>query len=228
VLAQVWCLRKPGITVETIKAAGGQMAHYPCYIDKQTKKLRHARNCRQVIAFPCYGQWFLGADPVAWQIFDSSGQPFDVTRKDAPPTGERVFAKNLSIGPTAGTLCGLSSLMLLCDSERREKIKLVWKVEGLPDLLSFWTAVPEDHREEVAIVTSAAGATADIQAHQAKILAGLPVGIIGDLDIAGQLGAEKWARTLHGVASEVKIVKLPGAVEAKHGKDLRDFLIGVD
>lgn len=228
VLAQVWCLRKPGVTVEAIKAAGGQLAHYPCYIDKKTKELRRTRNCRQVIAFPCYGAWFLDADPVAWQIFDSSGQPFDVTRKDALPTDERVFAKNLSIGPTAGALCGLSSLMMLCDSEQRERVKRVWKVEGLPDLLSLWSVIPEDQREEVVVVTNAAGATADVQTHQAKILAGLPVSVVGDCDDAGVVGVEKWCRALHGMAAEVRTVKLPYEVVSSHGKDLRDFILRND
>ena len=161
-LAQGWCLRKPGVTLEAIKAAGGQLAYYPCYRDKKTKSLKHSRGCRQVVAFPCYGQWLLDADPVAWQIFDCSGQPFDVTPKDVPPSEPRVLAKDLSVGPTAGTLCGLSSLMMLCDTERREKIKWVFKVEGPLDLLALWTVIPECQRKEVAVVTQAAGATSDV------------------------------------------------------------------
>ena len=227
VLAQVWCLQKPGVVLEAIKAAGGRLAYYPCYIDEETKELKHTRNCQQVIAFPCYGQWLLDVDPVAWQIFDCSGQPFDVTPRKTPPTEPRVLAKDLSIGPTAGTLCGLSSLMMLCDPEQREKIKLMWKVEGLPDLLTLWATIPENQREEVAVVTQAGGATADVHPHQVKILAGLPIVVVGDADEAGQIGAEKWARALHGIASEVRIVKLPWAVEAKHGKDVRDFLTEV-
>jgi len=225
-IAQGWCLKKPPITLEAIKAAGGQMAYYPCYRDKKTKELKRTRNCRQVIAFPCYGQWFLDADPVAWQIFDISGLPFDVTPRNTPATEPRVLAKDLSVGPTSGTLCGLSSLMMLCDSERREKIRLVWKVEGPSDLLALWASIPEQQREEVAVVTQAGGATADVHQHQAKILAGLSVAVVGDADEAGQVGALKWCIALHDLAADLRLVHLPYEIQPKAGKDVRDFLIG--
>ena len=53
---------------------------------RRPARSRRRRNCHQVIALPCYGSWFLDADPVAWQIFDVTGQPFDVTPSDMPPT----------------------------------------------------------------------------------------------------------------------------------------------
>jgi len=228
VLAQRWCMvAKPGVTVESIKAAGGVLAYYPCWIDKKTGEKRRGRNCHQVIALPCYGSWFLDADPVAWQIFDVIGQPFDVTPKDMPPTEPRVTAKDLSVGPTAGTLMGLSSLMMLCDPDRRDKIELVWKVEGPSDMLALWAALPPEKRETVAIVSQAGGATAEVQSHQAKLLAGLRVAVVGDCDEAGQVGAEKWCRALHGLAAELRAVRLPWPIEKSHGKDVRDFLVGV-
>jgi len=226
-LAQGWCLHKPGVTLESIKAAGGQLAYYPCYVDKKTKKLKRTHNVRQVVAFPCYGEWFLDADPVAWQVFDTSGQPIDVTPPDVRKAGgDRRYAKNVSVGPTHGTLCGLSSLIMLLDEERRKEIKLVWKVEGIPDLLSLMGAIPEDQREYIAVVTSPAGATAEIVSHQVKLLAGLPVAVVGDADEAGQVGVEKWCRALHGVAAEARVAKLPYEIQPKSGKDVRDFLIG--
>lgn len=226
VLAQGWCLRKPGITLEAIKAAGGRLGMYPCYRDKKTKELKRTRDASAVVAFPCYGEWLLDADPVAWQIFKCSGQPFDVTPKNTPSTDERIMAKDLSIGPTGGTLCGVSGLLALCDPERRAKIKLVWKVEGIPDLLSLWGEIPSPRgREEAAVITQAGGATADVHPHQTKLLAGLNVVVIGDADEAGQVGAEKWCRALHGVAAKAWNVRLPYPVAPKAGKDVRDFTI---
>ncbi len=227
ILAQRWCIAaKPGVTVEAIRAAGGVLAYYPCWIDKKTGKKQRGRNCHQVIALPCYGSWFLDADPVAWQIFNVTGQPFDVTPKDMPDTEPPVLAKDLSVGPTAGTLMGLSSLMLLCDPDCRAKVELVWKVEGPSDMLALWAALPAEKRETVAIVTQAGGATAEVQPHQAKLLAGLRVDVVGDCDDAGYVGAEKWCRALHEVAAEVRSVRLPWAIERKHGKDVRDYLLG--
>lgn len=226
VLAQGWCIRKPGVTVEAIRAAGGQMAYYPCWIDSKTKEKKRTRDCRQVIALPCYGAWLLEADPKAWVLWDVTGQQFDVTPKDTPPTEPRQLAKMVSCGPTAGTFVGLSSLMMLCDPEQRERIELVWKVEGPADMLALWASLPPEARETTAIVTQAGGATADIPAHQTKLLAGLRVAVVGDCDEAGQAGAEKWCRALAGVANDTRIVTLPWPVEKSHGKDVRDFLTG--
>jgi hypothetical protein len=182
-----------------------------------------------VIALPCYGAWLLDADPVAWQIFDVTGQHFDTTPKDTPPTEPRSLAKDLSVGPTAGTLMGLSSIMRLCDPEQREKVRLVWWTEGPSDMLALWAALsvlPEADRETTAVVTHAGGATADVHPHQVKLLAGLRVAVVGDCDDAGVVGVEKRSRALAGIAAEVRQVNLPWPVERKHGKDVRDFLTG--
>jgi hypothetical protein len=221
-IAQGWCIRKPGATLAAIKAAGGRLGMYPCYRDKKTKELKRTMHASAVVAFPCYGKWLLDGDPAAWVVYKTSGQPFDVTPRDHP--GERIYAKNVSVGPTSGTLCGLSSLMVLCDPERREKITLVWKVEGIPDLLTVWSVIPEGERDQVAVITQAGGATADVWPHQSEILAGLRVAVIGDADEAGRVGAEKWLRALHGVAGSVWDANLPFEILPKGGQDVRDFL----
>lgn len=227
ILADRWCMvAKPGVTVEAVKAAGGVLAYYPCWVDKKTGERKRFKDCRQVVALPCYGSWLLDADPVAWQVFDVTGKPFDVTPKDTPPTAPRVTAKDLSIGPTAGTLMGLSSIMRLCDPEQRERITLVWWTEGPSDALALWGAMSEADRETAVVVTHAGGATADVHQHQVKLLAGLRVAVAGDCDEAGQVGARKRAAALDGVAAEVRIVRLPWQVERSHGRDVRDFLMG--
>ncbi len=229
VLAHRWCdLVKPGITVEAIKAAGGQMAWYPCFCDKKTGEKRRFKAARQVIAIPCYGQWFLEADPVAWQVWDITGQQFEVTPKETLPTEPRVMAKDLSVGPTSGTLCGLDSIMRLCDAESREKVELVWWPEGPTCMMALWSTIPPEKRDSVCVVSSPAGATADIHPWQAKLLAGLPVVVVGDCDEAGQIGAAKRAKALHDVAASVAIAKLPWPVEKRHGRDMRDFVCGVE
>jgi len=227
-LAQLWCTKhKLGVTLESIKAAGGQLAYYPCWIDKKNNnEKRRVRDCHQVIALPAYGVWLLDGDPSAWVLWDVSGRQFDVTPKDTPPTEPRLMAKMVSIGPTAGAMLGLSSLMMLCDQERRAGVELVWKVEGPADMLALWAALPPEKRETVAVVSAAGGATADVHPHQAKLLAGLPVAVVPDCDEAGIVGAEKWCRALHGVASGVWMVRLPWPIEKSHGRDVRDFLIG--
>jgi hypothetical protein len=229
VLLLRWCTQfKPGVTPEAVKAAGGVLAYYPCWIDKKTGEKHRTRDCHQVVAIPCYGSWLLDAEPVAWVIWDVCGREFDVTPKDTPPSEPRVLAKMLSVGPTAGAIMGLSSLMMLCDPDRRAAVEIVWKVEGPADMLALWASVPDAEREKVAILTAAGGATADVHPHQSKLFAGLKTAIVPDCDQAGVVGAEKWCRALYGLTSESRVVRLPWEVKPSHGEDVRDDLTGKD
>lgn len=228
ILALRWCLKhKPGVSVDAIKAAGGFLAYYPCYWDKKEKKQKRASNVRQVIAVPCYGDWLLDADPVAWVIWDVTGHPFDVSPKGHSAAEPPVTAKMISVGPTRGTVLGLSSLMILCDPELRPTTARVWKVEGPADMMALWESIPAELRASHLVVTNGGGATSDVLPHQSKLLAGLRVDVCGDCDEAGQVGAQKWIRSIEGMASEVRNVVLPWPIEPKHGADVRDYLTGM-
>lgn len=225
VFVKVWCAKhKPGVTIEAIQAAGGVLAYHPCWVDRKTGELHRGRN--QVVAIPCYGPYLLDADPVAYVIWDINGNPFDTSPRDHPKDQPRLLSKMISVGPTAGTVMGLSSLMLLSDPERRKNVQLVWKVEGPADMLALWAALPPELREIVAIITNASGAAADVHPHQAKLLAGLRLAVCGDCDEAGQVGASKWLRSVEGLTIESRKVILPWEILRAHGKDVRDFLTG--
>lgn len=227
VLLLRWCREfKSGTTPEAVKAAGGQLAYYPCWIDKKTGEKRRTRDCHQVVAIPCYGSWLLDSDPVAWVIWDVCGREFDVTPRGTPPSEPRITAKMLSIGPTSGAMMGLSSLMAICDPERRDNIDIAWKVEGPADMLALWSVIPEIWRGKAVVLTAAGGATAEVYPHQSKLFAGLKTAIVPDCDEAGVVGAEKWCRSLHGITAETRIVRLPWEIQPKHGEDVRDFLTG--
>jgi hypothetical protein len=172
---------------------------------------------------PAYGEYLLAADPVAWVLWDITGQPFEVG-----PPDNRQQAKMISIGPTSGAMMGLSSLMVLSDPELRAGVEWAWKVEGPADMLALWTAIPEADRARHVVVTNAGGATSNVMPWQSKLLAGVRGAVVGDCDEAGQVGAEKWCRALDGVAEEIRNVRLPWPVEPSHGNDVRDFLIGKD
>jgi hypothetical protein len=225
VLALRWCLKsKRGVTVEAIKAAGGQIAYYPCWFDQKKKEKVRAKSCRQVVALPCYGDWGLAADPVAWVIWDLTGEDFDVTPKDYPADQPRVRAKMISVGPTRGAMMGLAGLMSLTDPEARAQIAWTWKTAGPTDLLGLMSAIPPDLKTAHVVVTNASGETGDVSPTQAKLLAGLRVAVVGDRDEAGTIGAAKWCRALDGLADQIRNVELPWPIEPKHGKDLRDYL----
>jgi len=224
-VAQRWCLKaKPGVTVEAIQAAGGRLAYYPCFRDETTGTIQRRKWAVQVIAVPAYGQDLLAADPVAYVIWDATGAGLRLPGRKGQP--DQDLAKMLSIGPTAGAMMGLHGLMILADEERRAKVSLAWKTGGPTDLLALWAAIPAERRETDIVVTNASGENGEVMVHQARLLAGLPVAVVHDCDDAGEAGREKWGRSLAGVASEVRQVRLPWQVKRSHGEDIRDYLGG--
>jgi putative DNA primase/helicase len=62
----------------------------------------------------------------------------------------------------------------------------------------------------------------------ARLLAGVNVIVVPDLDSAGMRGAEHTAGNLAGIASSVAIARLPGVVKEKNGDDVRDVLCKPD
>lgn len=224
-VAQRWCLKcKPGVTVESIQAAGGRLAYYPCWRDEATGALQRRKWAVQVVAVPAYGSDLLAADPVAWVIWDATGAGLRLPGRKGQPDQEP--AKMLSIGSTAGATMGLHGLMILADDERRAKVRLIWKTGGPTDMLALWAAIPSEDRETQIVITNASGEAGEVAKHQGQILAGLSVAVIHDCDDAGEAGREKWGRALVGLAAEVRQVRLPWPVKRSHGEDVRDFLSG--
>lgn len=94
----------------------------------------------------------------------------------------------------------------------------LWLCEGLPDMLALACRLPPGH----AAVTCIGGAKAAASLPLA-IFAGKTVYVVGDLDTAGQAGAEKFGNAACAVATLVKLVRLPGDIVPSHGPDLRDY-----
>jgi hypothetical protein len=58
----------------------------------------------------------------------------------------------------------------------------------------------------------------------ARLLEGVDVVVLPDLDTAGMLGADHTAGVLSGIASSVAIARMPGVIKDKSGDDVRDVL----
>jgi hypothetical protein len=58
----------------------------------------------------------------------------------------------------------------------------------------------------------------------ARLLEGVDVVVVPDLDTAGMLGADHTAGVLLGIASSVAIARMPGVIKDKSGDDVRDVL----
>lgn len=129
----------------------------------------------------------------------------------------------------AGTQSGLIGTEALLTIEKaRETGTLdeltLFKVEGVSDLTSLLSRIPDDKRGKWLVLTNAGGAGEKPKPTWADAFAGVRVVIIHDSDKPGQAGAKEWCRYLHGLATEVKNVVLPYPETPDHGKDLKDFL----
>lgn len=289
-LARYWCVKhKRGASLEAVKLAGGRVG-YLLYRDKKKKAedgqplLR--RTNHKCICLPCYGEKLLAADPVAWVVYDISGDKFAIHRGEGRPPD---LVKMKSVGPTSGTMMGLHGLTRLAavaeaaassaspagpdeDVEANEElagegesaaaaepaaddddsaesltppagppqeqgqgptqeITLVHKTGGPSDMLALLATILRESPELIdshLVVTNASGEVGDVMPHQAAVFAGHKAVLWPDTDEPGQVGAAKWLVALIQAAREVWQAKLPWAITKKHGKDLRDFLNGVE
>lgn len=202
-LAALWCRHKPGVTPESIKAAGGRIARYY----KQFT----------VIALPILGAALNGDDPVGWVLWNTTGADLPVYHGKGK---KKTFAKMKTTGGGEAGLIGLDGLRRITTLPENA---IVWLVEGPTDLLALWSMIPEDRRDRHIIITNAGGSMQRPRDWMAPLFAGRLVAVVRDADAAGEQGSERWAGWLSTIAAETRRVKLPYPTEAKHGKDLRDY-----
>lgn len=211
VLVQMWARHKPPITIEAVQAVGGRLAKYlGQYI---------------VVAFPVWGQLLDTSEPVGWLVLNSTGRT--LPRKLPDGQVEWISKPKLTYGSTPGVIGNL---------DRLRTAKVVWKLEGLSDVLAWYSMpdTPPDH----AAVTNAMGC----QERPSKWMLGLlgddghrAVNVIHDCDVPGQRGAigwdddrgrhrTGWAEELAAAASESRNIVLPYPISEDHGKDFRDWV----
>ena len=201
--ARLWCLKKRGITVEAIQAAGGRMARYYDQYD--------------VVALPIYGAGLTIADPVGWVVWNTTGLGLPVYHgKDKPTT----WVKMKTTGASESGMLGKHALDRV---PRAGDEATIIKVEGPSDMLTMWAAMPPAARDKFLVVANSGGATETPKPWMTAIFGGRRVWVVGDSDEPGQAGALKWAKWAAKTAREVRLGKLPYALEPSHGKDIRDF-----
>lgn len=225
VLADAYCKKKPPITPEGIRAAGGRMAMYPA----------NSPNPNSVIAIPVYGPHLLDGDPVAW-TGPSRGKPkVEIWSGGRSDNREAKFFNKKDHDNSIPVWVGTHGVEALAEAE------FVWKVEGVTDLLAALSVMlkelpPEEQRLH-AILTNFDGCNATPNEYHIASVAGKKVRVVHDADRPGQgihavpenghpraeHGARKWCLALATAAKEVRNVQLPFEIAENHGKDLRDF-----
>lgn len=204
-LVALWCLKKPGVTPEAVRLAGGRLARY--------------RGQYNVIAIPVFGAGGVDAEPVGWALYNTTGKELPVFQKGgAEPRWVKVKT-------TAGSQPGMMGLVGLARlADESAAVDHAWKTEGPSDMLALLSAIPPDLRDRHPVTCNANGSTENPKPAMLAPFAGRSACVIHDADEAGERGGSKWAAWLAGPAAEVRHVRLPYDVQPAHGKDLRDWI----
>lgn len=194
-----------GITAEALELCGGVIAKYP-------RKSPAPRYC---VALPGYGPLLTEGPVRCYTIMACDGGQIALFQGEGKPAEPR---KRINLGPSG--MLGKHGISRLNQSP-----KIVWKVEGVSDLLTLQALIPPELRDTHLVVTNSSGThEVTLPNEIAPAFAGLTVAILHDADEPGQLGARMWCGVLAGVAGEVRNVQLPYSIDKAHGKDLRDWI----
>lgn len=109
---------------------------------------------------------------------------------------------------------------------------IIYKVEGISDMLRLQEEIPEEFKNVHLVVTNSDGCDADRTPHAfADMCKGKNICIIHDADEPGQFGgsssknggAIRWTNCMLRTAENVRNLQLPYDIAPKKGKDLRDW-----
>ena len=205
-LALHFVAAKAGITEAGLKAAGARLARY---------KRQHT-----CIAVPIIGQDLDASKPVGWALYNYNGGTLPKYSK----TGEVVGQVKVKI--TYGSKPGLVGVHGIERLKTEGLPELVWKTEGITDMLALQSLIPEPLRDRHLVVTNSNGA-GETPRWQAAVLARCNCCVLHDADKPGQDGAANWTTQIaaqQGPGLHVRNVELPYDVSPDHGKDLRDWI----
>lgn len=190
----VWTERKPPIMPEAAMRAG---AKYCCFPAKS----------KQFSCIALFG--YLPSDwknPAAVILYKLDGSEFDA-HKGLPKRKAHLVRGSQD------------ALILVGTPDELAAAHTVLKCEGPPDALAIAPHLPAGW----IACTNACGANS-FSDELAEAFRGKRLFVCGDADNAGRDGVGVVGAYSLGIASEVRDLRLPYAVEQSHGKDLRDYV----
>ncbi len=216
-ILQGWVDVKGGFDLQTIKDNGALYGRYP-------KKIK-AEHAQYVACFPAYNPPELtDGPPSAWVIANTTGDLVTIFRGRGK---EPTRSKTCSVGGSVGGLLGTYALRaLLADADGTgPAVEVIWKVEGLTDLLTLHFALKEAGLlGRHVVLSNSQGSLESVKPEWVELLKGRAVNVVHDRDRPGETGAGRWAAVLAPHSPSVREVKLPYPVKENHGEDIRDFL----
>ncbi len=216
-ILQGWVDVKGGFDLQTIKDNGALYGRYP--------KKAKAELGQYVVCFPAYNPPDLtDGTPSAWVVANTTGESVVLYRgKGKEPTK----SKTLSVGGSVGGLLGAAGLRALL-AEREGSgppVEVVWKVEGLTDLLTLYFALKgAGLLGKHVVISNSQGTLESVKPEWVELLKGKAVNVVHDRDRPGETGAGRWVHLLAAHSAAVREVRLPYKVKDSHGEDIRDFL----
>lgn len=197
----------PQFTDEALRLCGGRLARFP----------RTGPDPNYVVAFGCHGPELLDDTPRGFSCLPATSRPISVFAGEGNPP--KLLTK-MNKGPSG--LVGHHGLARLRDAD------LIFKVEGLSDMVALQAFIPEEHRDRHVVITNSSGASEiTLPSEVAPVFAGKDVVIIHDWDRPGQDGSQVWINAIgNGIAGSVRNLILFGdePMPENHGKDLRDWI----
>jgi P4 family phage/plasmid primase-like protien len=207
-----FCKAKPPITIDALQCCHARQAYY--------------QNERKVLAIPVWGQQLKNAEPVGFALYSATGGTLPRKAKDKE-TGKWNIIEQLKVKLTNKCDAGW-----LGPVEKIASATHIWKVEGVTDLLAWWSManIPEGH----VAITNAFGAGEQPKPWMIEMLAGKTVYTLHDADEPGRNGAmghtddaddfhPGWGNWIASKALSSRVPELPYPIKKNHGKDLRDF-----
>lgn len=201
------------INIRVIPLTGAKIARYP----------KKSPEPQTVVAFPIFDPvTLLESPPESYVIQTGTGHPVLIYQGQGNPLKEE---KRITIGTT-----GILNELAL---KHWDEAEIVYKTEGISDMLVLQDLIPEELRTKHIVITNAAGTDDGSPAWGlAPHCVGKQVVIIHDRDTPGQFGVSKdktggaarWVRAMVGKARSVKNLQLPFDMVETKGKDLKDWI----
>ena len=230
IFIQQLCWKKPGLTIEAVKAAGGKVATFKNRKFRCTAVVLPVFTAEDIAQKNAVETW----TPCGYVVWNSELEIEGNPRAGMLPQFDRMSGEVVEWAKMKTTQGSKGGLMLLHGLERlspaaslgkRKQIERVFKVGGPCDGLALWSIMTPEERETNVIVTNSGGERENVKPIVAELFRGLKTFIVHDCDRPGEAGARKWLAALYGIAAAgLRKAKWSSPIAEQHGADLRDFI----
>lgn len=201
-LVPIFASKRKGVTEESLVAAGARLARYKNFT---------------VFALPIIGETLDTEKPVGWVLMNATGGRLPKYNKK----GEHIGDVKVKI--TYGSKPGLVGKKAVERLKLEGLPEVIWKVEGVTDLLALTAKIPGPMSDRHLVVTNANGAGEEPK-WMAGILSRARPLVLHDADQPGEAGAKLWTKEIARQGTPCGLVRLPYEVADTSGKDVRDWL----